>query len=136
MEQQTEQYCRKVRVSLQCPSADAKRCIADVRRTAERLRWEEPEISWEEIEEFLGEPEDVARTFLDTLEPAQVARYRNRCKLFFGLLVGGLTLLLLTGFCMAFYYFVTPQMTYEEVFYSSEPIELSPDDPRAKCLYE
>lgn len=39
---------RRVRASFQCPSVDAKRCIADVRRTVERLLQEEPEISWEE----------------------------------------------------------------------------------------
>ena len=136
MEQQMEQYCRKVRTFLQCPPADARRCIDDVQRTAERLRQEAPEISQDEIEDFLGEPKEVTRMFQDTLDQVRVERYRRRRKLFFGALIGGLALFAIVAVGVAYYYFVTPQMTYDVEFYSSEPIELAPDDPRAACLYE
>lgn len=135
MEQKMEQYCRRVRASLQCSSEDAKRCITDVRRTAERLRQEEPEISQEEIEKFLGEPKEVARMFQDMLGPKRVERYRRRKKLCFGFLVG----LLLVGLFSALYlvhYARAHQCTYTRTVYIGEPVELSPDDPRGINPYE
>lgn len=136
MEQQMEQYCRKVRTFLQCPPADARRCIDDVQRTAERLRQEAPEISQDEIEDFLGEPKEVARMFQDTLDPVRVDRYRRRRKLLFRALISGLALFATIAVGVAYYYLVTPQMVYRREIQISEPVELAPDDPRATCLYE
>ena len=136
MEQQMEQYCRKVKAFLRCPTADAKRCIADVRRTAMRLRQEAPEITPEEIEGFLGEPKEVARMFQDTLDPVRVERYRRRKKLLLGLLVGVLLLGVLGALYFAYCVREKLQFTYTETFYIGEEVELAPDDPRAACLYE
>lgn len=131
MEQQMEQYCRKVRTFLQCPPADARRCIDDVQRTAERLRQEAPEISQDEIEDFLGEPKEVARMFQDTLDQVRVERYRRRRKLLFGVLIGVLLVGLLGALYTTYYYFENPRWYYSDEFNVSEPITLSPDDPRA-----
>ena len=126
MEQRMEQYCRKVRDFLQCPPEDAQRCIADVQRTAERLRQEEPGISQEEIEAFLGEPEEVARMFEDTLDAAQVEQYRRRKKLRFGILIGVLLAGIIAALCLAYYMMVTPRCVSSTVITqiaSSEPSE-------------
>ena len=136
MEQQMEQYCRKVKVFLRCPPADASRCIADVRRTAEQLRQEAPEISQDEIEEFLGEPKEVARMFQDTLDPVRVEWYHRRKRLLLGLLVGVLLLGVLGALYFAYCVREKLQFTYTETFYIGEEVELAPDDPRAACLYE
>ena len=126
MEQRMEQYCRKVRDFLQCPPEDAQRCISDVQRTAERLRQEEPEISQEEIEAFLGEPEEVARMFEDTLDAAQVEQYRSRKKMRFGILIGVLLAGIIAALCLAYYMMVTPRCVSSMVITqiaSSEPSE-------------
>lgn len=131
MEQRMGQYCQRVRASLRCPARDAKRCITDVQRTAERLRQEEPKISPEEIEEFLGEPEEVARMFQDTLDSARVERYRHRKKLLFGVLTGVLLAAFLGALYLVYYVRENVQCTYTESFYVGEPYELPPDDPRS-----
>lgn len=129
MEQQMEQYCRKVKTFLQCPPADARRCIDDVQRTAERLRQEAPGISQDEIEDFLGEPKEVARMFQDTLDPVQVDRFRRRRKLLFGVLIGVLLVGLLGALYTAYYFIVTPQCTYTEIIHIGEPYQI-PDGER------
>ena len=136
LEQRMGQYCQRVRASLRCPARDAKRCITDVQRTAERLRQEEPKISPEEIEEFLGEPEEVARMFQDTLDPVRVEWYHRRKRLLLGLLVGVLLLGVLGALYFAYCVREKLQFTYTETFYIGEEVELAPDDPRAACLYE
>ena len=120
MEKQMEQYCRKVKSFLQCSPADARRCIADVQRTAKRLRQEEPGISMDEIMGFLGEPEEVARMFRDTLDPARVERYRRRKKLIFGALIGVLLVGFLGAMYTAYNMAVNPPCTYSETIYITE----------------
>ena len=136
MGQVLEQYCQQLNALLPCPPEDAKRCIADVRQSAKRLREEQPEITADEIREFLGEPRDVARMFLDTLDPARVERYRKRKKWFIRLLIGVLTVALCGALYAAYYFLTTPQCVYTEEFYVSEPQELPPDDPRAINPYQ
>ena len=136
MGQVLEQYCQQLNALLPCPPEDAKRCIADVRQSAKRLREEQPEITADEIKEFLGEPRDVARMFLDTLDPVRVERYRRRKKRFIRLLIGVLTVALCGALYAAYYFLTTPQCVYTEEFYVSEPQELPPDDPRAINPYQ
>ena len=136
MGQVLEQYCQQLNALLPCPPEDAKRCIADVRQSAKRLREEQPEITADEIREFLGEPRDVARMFLDTLDPVRVERYRRRKKRFIRLLIGVLTVALCGALYAAYYFLTTPQCVYTEEFYVSEPQELPPDDPRAINPYQ
>lgn len=131
MEQQMEQYCKQLRALLFCPPDDAKHCIADVRRTVERLRQEEPEITVDEVMEFLGQPEDVAQMFLETLDPVRVKQYHKRKKLFARLLVGLLAAALLAALYAAYYFMVNPRMVYTVEFYESEPYE----DPTAISPY-
>ncbi len=132
MEQVLEQYCQQLNALLPCPPEDAKRCIADVRQSAKRLREEQPEITADEIREFLGEPRDVARMFLDTLDPVRVERYRKRKKWFIRLLIGVLTVALCGALYAAYYFIVHPQMVYTEEFYVSAPYE----DPTAVNPYK
>ena len=136
MGQVLEQYCQQLNALLPCPPEDAKRCIADVRQSAKRLREEQPEITADEIRDFLGEPQDVAQMFLDTLDPVRVERYRKRKKWFIRLLIGVLTVALCGALYAAYYFLTTPQCVYTEEFYVSEPQELPPDDPRAINPYQ
>ncbi len=136
MEQVLEQYCQQLNALLPCPPEDAKRCIADVRQSAKRLREEQPEITADEIRDFLGEPQDVAQMFLDTLDPVRVERYRRRKKRFIRLMIGVLTVALCGALYAAYYFLTTPQCVYTEEFYVSEPRELPPDDPRAINPYQ
>ena len=132
MGQVLEQYCQQLNALLPCPPEDAKRCIADVRQSAKRLREEQPEITADEIRGFLGEPQDVAQMFLDTLDPVRVERYRRRKKWFIRLLIGVLTVALCGALYAAYYFLTTPQCVYTEEFYVSEPYE----DPTAVNPYK
>lgn len=131
-----EQYCRKVRSLLLCPPADAKRCVADVQRAVEQLRQEEPEISQEDIWRFLGEPEEVARMFQDTLDPVRVERYRRRRKLFFRVLIGVLLAGFLGAAYWAHYISVNPTCTYTQTVYIDKAVDLEPGDPRGTNPYK
>ena len=136
MGQVLEQYCQQLNALLPCPPEDAKRCIADVRQSAKRLREEQPEITADEIRDFLGEPQDVAQMFLDTLDPVRVERYRRRKKRFIRLLIGVLTVALCGALYAAYYFLTTPQCIYEQVTYIYESREASPDDPKAVNPYQ
>jgi len=102
----------------------------------QKIREEQPEITADEIREFLGEPRDVARMFLDTLDPVRVERYRKRKKWFIRLLIGVLTVALCGALYAAYYFLTTPQCIYEQVTYIYESREASPDDPKAVNPYQ
>lgn len=82
MKSKIGEYCKELKPLLICPPKDAKRCIADIRKTAKRYQQEQPGITMDDIFKMLGDPEDVAEAFLATLDSKQVERYRHRKKLF------------------------------------------------------
>ena len=136
MELNIKEYCRELKPLLICPPKDAKRCIADIRKTAKRYQQEQPGITMDDIFKMLGDPEDVAEAFLATLESARVERYRRRKKLFSRLLLCTAVLFVSLSVYRVCHYMVNPPAGYYTVtFYESESVELDPDDPRAVNPY-
>ncbi len=137
MKSKIGEYCKELKPLLICPPKDAKRCIADIRKTAKRYQQEQPGITMDDIFKMLGDPEDVAEAFLATLDSKQVERYRHRKKLFSRLFLCAAALFVAVSVYRVYYYMVNPPgFSCTTEVYISEPVELAPDDPRAVNPYE
>lgn len=73
-------YSRRLERDLACPRVQRRRFLAETRRMAEDFLQGNPKATPEELQAFLGEPGELARTFLESLPPEEVRRYRARRK--------------------------------------------------------
>ena len=73
-------YFHRLRELLPCPSKDRRRFLADARRMAEDFRLGNPGASPSQIAAFLGDPKELARGYLDTLDQESLLRYQRRRK--------------------------------------------------------
>ena len=137
MKSKIGEYCKELKPLLICPPKDAKRCIADIRKTAKRYQQEQPGITMDDILKMLGDPEDVAEAFLATLDSKQVERYRHRKKLFSRLFLCAAALFVAVSVYRVYYYMVNPPgFSCTTEVYISEPVEIAPGDPRGICPYD
>lgn len=65
---------------LDCPSDVRRDFLAKTRRTAEEFLQEKPEATQQDLADYLGEPQELAQGFLETLEPDALERYHRRKK--------------------------------------------------------
>ena len=101
-------YFRRHRELLPCPPKDRRRFLADARRMAEDFRLGNPGASPSQITAFLGDPKELARGYLDTLDQESLLRYqRLRKYLGRGVLLFLIFLCLLTA-AWAFHLFFRP----------------------------
>ena len=71
-------YFRRLDRLLACPRPLRRKLTAQVRRAKEDYLREYPEAGPAEVIQYLGQPEEVARTLLDSLDPAELERSRRR----------------------------------------------------------
>ena len=71
-------YFRRLKELLPCPPRDRRRFLADARRMAEDFRLGNPGASPSQIVAFLGDPKELARGYLDTLDQEALLHYQ-RC---------------------------------------------------------
>ncbi len=115
MEEQLEAYCRRVKALLDCPPKDARRCMTEIRKCAEELRLDNPQLPPAQIVEMLDEPEELVQAFLGTLAPMRLRRYRRRKRQFWRVFICVVTVIVLLGLYLAQYYMCTPaDITPEE----------------------
>lgn len=60
-------YYEEVRRYLTCPEAVKDDLLFDVNRQVMDLNADLPDLDYDDLVEFLGEPEDLARQFMDSL---------------------------------------------------------------------
>lgn len=73
-----DRYFRKLKDRLDCPRADRARFLAQARDMAREFLDEQPDATPDMVEANVGSPEELARYFLDTLEPDALSRYRGQ----------------------------------------------------------
>lgn len=71
-------YLRRVERALACPPASRRALMARVQRDVEQFLDEQPDATATEAAAYLGDPEELARGLLETLDPEELAWYRRR----------------------------------------------------------
>jgi len=71
-------YLRRVERALTCPPGRRRALMERVQRDVERFLDEQPNATAREAAEYLGDPEELARGLLETLDPEEMEWYRNR----------------------------------------------------------
>lgn len=89
-----EPYFQRVKTRLRCPEKRRGTLLERVHRAAEEFAAENPEATPEEMEQYLGDPAEVAQELMETLDPAELERYQRRKKLGALLCIGVLTVAL------------------------------------------
>lgn len=83
MTTELERYYDAVRRHLTCPKPEQDRLLAETHRMVEDLLTDQPDLDYDGLVAFLGEPRELAATFLDHMDPAVVEgheRKKKRCR--------------------------------------------------------
>ena len=56
--------------------------MAQTRRMADDFVQEMPEASYDEVQRFLGPPQELAQSFLETIEPSHLLQFQKRQRIF------------------------------------------------------
>lgn len=80
-------YFRRVEKRLKCPRKQRRALLDKIRRAAEEFAAENPEASPEEAAEYLGDPDEVAHSLLEDIEPKALEQFEKRKKICIGILV-------------------------------------------------
>lgn len=70
-------YFQHLNRALACPKAVRADFLSDAKRMADDFIQGKPDATQQEVEDFLGDPSELARSFLDDLDPTVLAQYRT-----------------------------------------------------------
>lgn len=71
-------YHRQVKKKLDCPKFMRNKFLADTKRMTDDFLAENPDATLEELKNAIGEPEELASMFLESVDGEVVARYRKK----------------------------------------------------------
>jgi hypothetical protein len=71
-------YYRALKKTLDCPKQTKIRFLGQTQRLVEDFVEGKPDARFEDVYGFLGDPAALAETFLSTLDPEEISRYRPR----------------------------------------------------------
>ncbi len=94
-------YFQQLEQRLDCPNGTRKRFLTKTRQAAEEFLREKPDATRQELIDLLGDPEELAQGFLETLEPEVLERYRKRKKFLLRGCVAALVVVLVAMTCWA-----------------------------------
>ena len=94
-------YFQQLEQRLDCPNGTRKRFLTKTRRAAEEFLRQKPDATRQELIDLLGDPEELAQGFLETLEPEELERYRKRKKFLLRGCVAALVVVLVAMTCWA-----------------------------------
>lgn len=101
-------YFQRVGTRLNCSRRLRDRLLERIRRGAEEFVAERPEATQKEVEEYLGNPEEVAQELMEALDPAEVKRYQKRKRIGVLLVIGILTVALVAASALLIHFRNTP----------------------------
>jgi uncharacterized membrane protein len=70
-------YYRALRKALECSRQTKARFMEQTQRLVEDFVEGKPDARFEDVYRFLGDPAALAETFLSTLDPEEISRYRR-----------------------------------------------------------
>lgn len=71
-------YFQEVRQHLPCPRKEQDRLIRQAERMVRDLEQDNPGLGEEDLPLFLGTPEELAQSFLGSLDPEMVRQYQRK----------------------------------------------------------
>ncbi len=71
-------YEKELIRALNCPKPLRRRLLSRTRQMAQDFQAGKPDASWDEVADFLGSPQEVAQTMLESENQEMLARYRKR----------------------------------------------------------
>lgn len=73
-------YFQQLERLLDCPRSLRSSFVRQTQRMAEDFVQGRPDATQQELVDYLGEPQELAQGFLETLDPGVLERYRKRKK--------------------------------------------------------
>ena len=73
-----KRYWKKVEQNLTCSRVSRKKFYRQTLEAADRFLAEQPEVNFAHVEEFLGSPQELAQSYLDTLPLKEISTFRRR----------------------------------------------------------
>lgn len=80
MTKELNQYYQEVRRHLSCPKGEQDRLLAQAHQMVVELQESDPNLGYSDIVDFLGEPQELASTFMERMDPAMVEGYKKKKK--------------------------------------------------------
>jgi hypothetical protein len=74
LDKQVKRYIHKVQKLLKCSAKSKKNFIAHLKSSINAFQNESPDCTIEDILEFSGQPEKLARSFMETLDKEEIKR--------------------------------------------------------------
>ena len=74
VDKQVTRYIHKVHKLLKCSAKSKRNFIAHLKSSIDAFRNDSPDCTIEDIIEFLGQPEGLARSFMETLDKKEIKR--------------------------------------------------------------
>ena len=106
-------YFQRVRNRLSCSKKYQDEQMQKIFRAAEEYAQENPNATLEEVEEYLGNPEEVAQELMESMDPEVLARDRKLKKIGVLLVIG--TLVVALGVMSARFVYLRSQPRTVEV---------------------
>ena len=94
MELDMSDYFHRLERLLDCPKAVCQPFLDQTRRMAKDFIQGNPNATANEVAEFLGNPQELAQGFLETLDPDILERYRKKKNIFRWCCVAALVIVL------------------------------------------
>ena len=76
-----KQYWKEVEQHLTCSRSARKKFYRQTLEAANRFLDEQPDLTFDQVEEYLGSPQELAQNYLDTLSPEETAKFQKNKKL-------------------------------------------------------
>lgn len=70
-----KRYWKKVEQNLTCSRVSRKKFYRQTLEAADRFLAEQPEVNFAQVEEFLGSPQELAQSYLDTLPLKEISTF-------------------------------------------------------------
>ena len=80
MTKELKHYYQEVRSHLFCPRREKKRLLAQAHQMVMELQESDPDLGYSDVVDFLGEPQELAATFMEGMDPAAVEGYKKKKK--------------------------------------------------------
>ena len=65
---------------MSCPKGEQDRLLAQAHQMVMELQESDPNLGYSDIVDFLGEPQELASTFMERMDPAMVEGYKKKKK--------------------------------------------------------
>ncbi|MDY3014351.1 MAG: hypothetical protein SOR61_04020 [Evtepia sp.] len=117
-EKELDSYCQELRKHLLCSKAKQEDFIFLAKFRVSELQQENPGLTYDDVIDFLGEPQELAHTYMESLDDDAKERYqmkKKRQRRFVRILVGISVALIACYFFYSASFIVDPNVTEEQL---------------------